>query len=106
MFLVILATAFSSALPLALPLCAAYLLLRYLTERLYFVKYYKQTPAYDAKLFHAAYGLLPFALAAKLVATAVLYQARQPRQPIRCWWCNPLRDPLRQCSDNTLRYCG
>jgi len=38
------------------------------------VKYYKKTPAYDAKLFHAAYGLLPLALAGKLVATAVLYQ--------------------------------
>jgi len=37
LFLVILATAFSSALPLALPLCAAYLLLRYATERVYFV---------------------------------------------------------------------
>eukprot|EP00962_Isochrysis_galbana_P055275 scaffold26991_cov79-Isochrysis_galbana.AAC.1 len=73
LFLVILATAFSSALPLALPLCAAYLLLRHLTERLYFVKHYTRTPAYDAKLFHAAYALLPLALVGKLVATAVLY---------------------------------
>jgi hypothetical protein len=73
LFLVILATAFSSALPLALPLCAAYLLLRHLTERFYFVKHYTRTPAYDAKLFHAAYALLPLALVGKLVATAVLY---------------------------------
>ena len=74
LFLVIVATAFSSALPLALPLCAAYLLIRYATERLYFVKFYTRTPAYDAKLFHAAYSLLPLALGGKIVATLVLYR--------------------------------
>ena len=54
LFLVFISAFFSTVLPLSLFICAASCLLRYLTERLYFLRIYKQPPMYDSSLISTA----------------------------------------------------
>ena len=67
----------STPFPLVLPVTAVALGLRYVTERIYFVKVYKKPPVYDAKLVDTFLAMLPIALAAKIFTMSHFYEESQ-----------------------------
>ena len=73
LFLVFISVLFSTVLPLSLLICAASAGLRYLTERLYFLRVYKRPPRYDASLLRAATSYLPVAIAGKIATMLYFY---------------------------------
>jgi len=73
LFLVFISALFSTVLPLSLLICAASAGLRYLTERLYFLRVYKRPPRYDASLLRAATSYLPVAIAGKIATMLYFY---------------------------------
>lgn len=77
LFLIFMAVLVSTPLPLALVLTSASLLLRYLTERLYFVRVYAKPPCYNGALIESCLSTLPYAVLGKIVSMAYFYHESQ-----------------------------
>ena len=127
LFLVFMAVLFSTPFPLALIVAAVALGLRYVTERLYFVRVYAKPPNYNGRLIESMLAALPYALLGKIGSMRSFYAETQAGNigvlvvgfVFYCWcflrlpdswssspflsalvWQNPLAD--EKCHDSDL----